>query len=98
MSKSRGNILYPEHLIERGYHPSFIRFHLICERYRNRLDLTEENLRMLVSIKKSGAFDGGDGEKLSRTLAGINRVLLLDMQPGISHYCPSVCTPQDSLP
>jgi cysteinyl-tRNA synthetase len=56
MSKSRGNIIYLENLLEQGYPPEYIRFCLIYAHYRESLDLTEENLEKiagkLVSFKE----------------------------------------------
>jgi cysteinyl-tRNA synthetase len=44
MSKSKGNILYPEDLLERGLTPGDIRFSLIYTHYRKKLDLTDAYL------------------------------------------------------
>jgi len=56
MSKSRGNIVYLENLLEKGYAPPWIRFFLIYQHYREKLDLTDENLERtvgkLVSVKE----------------------------------------------
>ena len=56
MSKSRGNIVYLENLLEKGYPPEYIRFCLIYGHYREPLDLTDENLEKiagkLVSFKE----------------------------------------------
>jgi cysteinyl-tRNA synthetase len=41
LSKSRGNILYPENVIEPGVYPHHIRFFLIYTHYRKQLNLTE---------------------------------------------------------
>ncbi len=43
MSKSRGNILYPEDLIDRGYEHKHLRFFLVYRHYRKKLNLTDEN-------------------------------------------------------
>lgn len=40
MSKSKGNVYYPEDLIEMGYNEKHIRFFLIYEHYRKRLNFT----------------------------------------------------------
>jgi cysteinyl-tRNA synthetase len=45
MSKSKGNIVYPEHIIEKGYKPYHLRYFLIQEHYRKRLNYTEERFR-----------------------------------------------------
>jgi len=56
MSKSSGNIVYLENLLEQGYTPGYIRFFLTYRHYRERLDFTMENLEkaagILVSIKE----------------------------------------------
>ncbi len=45
MSKSKGNILYPEDLFEKGYDPQHVRFFLMDgAHYRKKLDLTKESL------------------------------------------------------
>ena len=66
MSKSRGNILYTDDLIARGYSAAEIRFFLINGHYREKLDYTERalkeaaeqlrDLRRLVSVldKRAG--------------------------------------------
>ncbi|MEJ2724223.1 MAG: class I tRNA ligase family protein [Deltaproteobacteria bacterium] len=48
MSKSQGNIVYLENLLEKGYAPSYIRFFLIYGHYREQLDLTDENLEKIA--------------------------------------------------
>ncbi len=45
MSKSRGNILYPEDLLVGPYRPRHLRFFLIGTHYRRRLSYTEARLR-----------------------------------------------------
>lgn len=56
MSKSRGNIIYPRDLIERGCEWSHIRFFLIYGHYRKRLNFTFEKFkdacRRLVQFQK----------------------------------------------
>jgi len=44
MSKSRGNILYPEQLLRKGLQAHHLRFFLVYKHYRRRLNLTPENL------------------------------------------------------
>jgi len=46
MSKSRGNIVYVRDLLNRGYQPHHIRFFLIYQHYRSRLNLTEDHLNL----------------------------------------------------
>ncbi|MFX0096528.1 MAG: class I tRNA ligase family protein [Candidatus Hodarchaeota archaeon] len=45
MSKSRGNVYYPNDLIEMGYNEKHIRFFLIYRHYRKRLNFTRERFR-----------------------------------------------------
>ncbi len=45
MSKSRGNILYPDDLFDEGYEPNHLRFFLIYTHYRKKLNFTRENFR-----------------------------------------------------
>lgn len=42
MSKSRGNVIYPEHLLERGCNGQHIRFLLIYGYYRDKLNISDE--------------------------------------------------------
>ncbi|MCL7488466.1 MAG: class I tRNA ligase family protein [Desulfobulbaceae bacterium] len=44
MSKSKGNILYPGDLVDRGYNHGHIRFHLLRTHYRRRITLRETEL------------------------------------------------------
>jgi cysteinyl-tRNA synthetase len=55
MSKSRGNVYYPETLIEKGYEREHIRFFLIYGQYRKKLNFTlkklEERTQRLNRLK-----------------------------------------------
>ncbi len=42
MSKSAGNVLYPEHIQEAGYYPHHLRWYLMSAHYRTRLNFTWE--------------------------------------------------------
>ena len=42
MSKSRGNILYPENMLKNKYQPYHLRFFLLHKHYRKKLNLTDE--------------------------------------------------------
>jgi cysteinyl-tRNA synthetase len=57
MSKSKGNITYPEDLLDGAMQPGELRFFLLSEHYRRRLDLNEENLararRELRSVQRT---------------------------------------------
>ncbi len=54
MSKSRGNIYYTDTLLEQGYDPGEIRFFLICGHYREKLDYSDEHMRL--AAEKLGKF------------------------------------------
>ncbi|MDY0040885.1 MAG: class I tRNA ligase family protein [Desulforhabdus sp.] len=45
MSKSRGNIIYPEDLLNDGYSAAQIRFYLIYGHHRKKMNLTRKNLQ-----------------------------------------------------
>jgi cysteinyl-tRNA synthetase len=45
MSKSRGNIYYTDTLLADGYSPAEIRFFLISNHYRKKINYTEKNMR-----------------------------------------------------
>ncbi|MDA8126450.1 MAG: class I tRNA ligase family protein [Deltaproteobacteria bacterium] len=57
MSKSRGNLLYTSHLLDRGYAPAEIRFFLIDGHYRERLSYTDGALGA-ASAKLKGLREG----------------------------------------
>jgi cysteinyl-tRNA synthetase len=44
MSKSKGNVIYPDDLAAKAYTGNHIRFFLICRHYRRRLNFTYEKL------------------------------------------------------
>lgn len=45
MSKSKGNIIYPEHIYSNGWSPYHLRFYLVSEHYRKKLNYTEKNFQ-----------------------------------------------------
>jgi cysteinyl-tRNA synthetase len=45
MSKSKGNIIYPEDMLKKGYSPKHLRFYLIYGHYRNKMNLTEKDFQ-----------------------------------------------------
>lgn len=47
MSKSKGNVYYPRDLLNRGFSREHIRFFLISEHYRKKVNFTTEKLRLL---------------------------------------------------
>jgi len=50
MSKSRGNIIYPEDLVKKGFTWQEIRFFLTCTHYRKKLNYTEENFTKNIKL------------------------------------------------
>ena len=44
MSKSKGNITYPDDLFEKGWSAQFLRFFLLSEHYRSKLDMNSEKI------------------------------------------------------
>jgi len=46
MSKSKGNIYYTDTLLNQGYSPDEIRFFLICNHYREKINYSDRNMRM----------------------------------------------------
>ncbi|MFP4508623.1 MAG: class I tRNA ligase family protein [Spirochaetaceae bacterium] len=50
MSKSAGNVTYPEHLIDAGYEPRHLRYMLMSVHYRSRMNFTAE------AMKSTAAF------------------------------------------
>ena len=44
MSKSKGNIVYPGDIIDKGYSHNHIRFHLLRTHYRKKINLTDKSL------------------------------------------------------
>ncbi len=63
MSKSKGNILYPEHILKKGYTPAHLRFFLTYTWYRKKLNFTWE--RFAARARRLDAFH----EAVSRLLA-----------------------------
>jgi cysteinyl-tRNA synthetase len=62
MSKSKGNIVYPEDLIEKGCKPRHLRFYLIYGHHRERMNLTRKDL--CLSCDKLESFEALVGELL----------------------------------
>ena len=84
MSKSRGNIVYLENLMEQGYTSEFVRFFLIYEHYRRPLDLTNEGLERIAgrfgSIKElirqltsSISAEGQDSRQAARIIDDVEK-------------------------
>jgi cysteinyl-tRNA synthetase len=68
MSKSRGNIRYPEDLLGDGLEARHLRFFLVYKHYRRRLNLTPANLR-----KAAGRLDGVRALARELTAGGAER-------------------------
>ncbi len=45
MSKSAGNVTYPEHLLEAGFDAHHIRYMLMSVHYRSRMNFTDDGMR-----------------------------------------------------
>ena len=70
MSKSRGNIRYPEELLRKGLQAHHLRFFLVYKHYRRRLNLTPENLAKAAARLDAlrdlvAGLTAGDGPKLA---------------------------------
>ncbi|MFP4302223.1 MAG: class I tRNA ligase family protein [Spirochaetaceae bacterium] len=63
MSKSRGNVLYPKSLLEKGASKEAIRFSLIYGYYRKKLNMTDEHLEETTELL----------ERFRRTVGRITR-------------------------
>lgn len=50
MSKSRGNIVYPEDILRQGFKPFHLRFFLIYSPYRKKLNFTERNFKKTAAL------------------------------------------------
>jgi len=67
MSKSKGNVVYPEDLLEAGRSAAELRFFLLYGYYRRKGNLTEETLDRaketlsLLRDRSSALFDAGGG-------------------------------------
>lgn len=86
MSKSVGNIIYPEDLIAEGFSPQHIRFCLIYGNHRKRINLTVERFRekssrldalrnMVREISCSGEGNGGREESSGRAVKLVDNLL-----------------------
>jgi len=56
MSKSKGNVYYPEDLVAKGYRNDHVRFYLIYEHYREKLNFTFKKLA--ETSQRLDAFKG----------------------------------------
>ncbi|WP_455383462.1 class I tRNA ligase family protein [Salinispira pacifica] len=81
MSKSKGNILYPDDILEKGFKPYHLRFFLFHTHYRRKLNYTEkrfaesaaylDHLRDLAKRLIRGAVDGVDDEPVAGTVRAV---------------------------
>ena len=80
MSKSRGNIIYPKNLIERGCTWPHIRFFLINGHYRRKLDFTFEKFKrackrlhefkdMVISLENPAKISDGSSPRARQLIA-----------------------------
>jgi cysteinyl-tRNA synthetase len=67
MSKSRGNILYPQDILNRHFKPYHLRYFLIGTHYRRKLNLTDEKLERSAEFIETV-------RNLVRKLAGESRL------------------------
>jgi cysteinyl-tRNA synthetase len=78
MSKSRGNILYPDDLFEKGFEPKHLRFFLTYAHYRRKLNFTKErfektsktldDFREVVEALFSNATKNGRNDETAASL------------------------------
>lgn len=86
MSKSRGNILYPDDLFEKGYEPKHLRFFLIATaHYRKKLNFTKDRFKkvsakldefrsLLHELLESASEEGKKGGEISNLVSGVINV------------------------
>jgi cysteinyl-tRNA synthetase len=81
MSKSLGNVVYPETLLDKGYSAEQIRFFLIYGYYRDRLNLTMEDLdessRLLSALheKLQALRNGSSAEEPTASAEPVDSML-----------------------
>jgi cysteinyl-tRNA synthetase len=71
MSKSKGNVLYPEHVLKKGYSPAHLRFFLTGTYYRKKLNFTWD--RFARQAARLDAFHKAVGGLLAATGVGSSR-------------------------
>lgn len=92
MSKSKGNVLYIEDLVHKGYSPSEIRFYLLYGPWRKKRNLTDKHLRatigrlrrMKVILNELEAVSGDrtDG-RAKRIINGMEKVFTRHMSDNL---------------
>jgi cysteinyl-tRNA synthetase len=75
MSKSKGNIVYPDTLRSQGYDRDQIRFFLIYGHYREKLNYSEQAIRLAADQlkrfkEKIEALEKRAGRKMNATMDG----------------------------
>ena len=81
MSKSLGNIIYPQDLVDRGFSWEQIRFYLLSKPYRKKLNLDMDDLReassrldamreIVANLLREAQFLDGARKKAANKLAG----------------------------
>lgn len=83
MSKSVGNILYPEDLVDKGYEHKHLRFFLTYKHYRTKLNFTDKNFAqssakldaLRTTLEKLTASSSDDGRKDDNILRLVDSVV-----------------------
>ena len=98
MSKTKGNILYPDDLVDRGYEHKHLRFFLIYTHYRNKLNFTNKNFKRssallddfrslverITAPGKGGGADAGQVATAKKTIDSIPTVFEQSMDDDLS--------------
>ncbi len=89
MSKSRGNIVYPDDLLRDGATFEHVRFYLIYGRHREKMNLTRqsfaqarERLDAFREMVKDVIAGGGEGDGADVSSDGVVRDLIAGLAPG----------------
>lgn len=85
MSKSKGNVIYPDDLVEAGYSSEEIRFFLIYGHYRKRLNYTEDKIKKISEVLAKAhelidAIAGADGSESDVSVDRLVEHLKLDFE------------------
>ena len=95
MSKSRGNILYPDDLFEQGYEPKHLRFFLIYTYYRKKLNFNDTRFEktsaklddfrtLLKKLLDSASPDGEKTDAIDHLITRIPEVFKNAMDDDLS--------------
>lgn len=95
MSKSRGNILYPQDVLDWGFQPHHLRYFLIRTHYRKRLNLTRARFRadaehldslrdLIAELLRGGgeAAAGSCGERIDALTVTFEKAMNDDLAAG----------------